>query len=70
MMFGAKVKYCITYKTNQRSFTIYRRKYQHNFKVPVVADNLEGCIGLEFESINMFLCTKIDVIKMYDNDKF
>lgn len=47
MMFGSKVRYCITYKTNQRSFVIYRRKYLHNFKVPVVGDNLEGSKGLE-----------------------
>ena len=47
MMFGAKVRYGITYKTNQKAFTIYRRKYEHNFKVPVVSDNLEGSKGLE-----------------------
>jgi len=36
MMFGSKVRYCITYKTNQKSFDIYRRKYEHDFRVNVV----------------------------------
>ena len=34
-MFGKKVRYGITYKTNQRSFDIYRRKFMHNLKVCV-----------------------------------
>lgn len=36
MMFGPKVRYCVTYKNNQRSFDIYRRKYEHDFTVPVI----------------------------------
>ena len=35
MMFGSKVRYGVTYKTNQKSFDIYRRKYWHEFKVPL-----------------------------------
>ena len=35
MMFGSKVRYGVTYKTNQRSFDIYRRKFQHDFKVSI-----------------------------------
>ena len=50
MMFGSKVKYGITYKTNQKSFVIYRRKYEHNFKVPVASENYEGAKGLEIKS--------------------
>jgi hypothetical protein len=36
MMFGSKVKYGITYKQNQKSFDIYRRRYEHDFMIPVV----------------------------------
>ena len=36
LMFGSKVRYGISYKTNQRSFQIYRRAYWHNFKVPIL----------------------------------
>ena len=67
MMFGSKVKYCITYKTNQRSFAIYRRKFLHNFKVTVSQENLEGSKGLEFPSMGIFLVTKIDKVIMYDS---
>ena len=31
MMFGSKVRYCVTYKTNQKSFDVYRRRFIHNF---------------------------------------
>ena len=70
MMFGSKVKYGITYKTNQRSFTIYRRKYLHNFKVPVIAENLESAKGLEIKSMDIFLVSKIDKVVMYDSLTF
>lgn len=70
MMFGSKVRYGITYKSNQRSFSIYRRKFQHNFNVPVKNDNLEGSIGLELQKHGAFLCTKIDRVLVYDSINF
>ena len=70
MMFGSKVKYGITYKTNQRSFDVYRRKYIHNFKVPVVDTNLEGSFGIDLTSINAFCVTQIDKIFLYDSNTF
>ena len=44
MMFGSQVKYGITYKVNQKSFDIHRRKYWHDFKVPqfLVQGGLSG----------------------------
>jgi len=60
MMFGAKVRYGITYKTNQRSFAIYRRKHMHNFKVPVVATNMEAAKGLELTTMDTFLVSRVD----------
>lgn len=33
MMFGKRVRYGITYKTNQTGFQVYRRKFMHNLKV-------------------------------------
>lgn len=35
MMYGVKGKYGITFKTNERSFDIYKRKYVHDYKVTV-----------------------------------
>ena len=70
MMFGSKVRYSVTYKTNQRSFDIYRRKYWHDFKVPVQSENLEGSIGIELKSMNCYLISKIDQVIIYDSDTF
>jgi len=70
MMFGSKVKYGITYKVNQRSFDIYRRKYEHDFRIPVVSQNLEGSIGVELTLHNAFIVTQIDKIYIYHAETF
>ena len=66
MMFGSKVRYGVTYKTNQKSFSIYRRKFEHNYKIPVDSSNLEGAKCIELVEHEMFLCTNVDKIIMYD----
>lgn len=55
MMFGSKVKYGITYKTNQKSFDVYRRKFEHDFRVNTVEMDLDGSRGLPIEDMNAFL---------------
>jgi hypothetical protein len=70
MMFGAKVRYCVAYKTNQRSFDVFRRKYEHDFKVNLSIENFEGAIGLELEDMNVFLVAKVDKVSMYDSNTF
>lgn len=70
MMFGSRVRYGITYKTNQKSFDIYRRKYEHSFKIPINSSNLEGAIGLELHTMDTFLVAKVDTISVYDTDTF
>ena len=50
MMFGARVRYGISYKQNQPGFQIYTRKYYHNFKVCLNTDNYEGAIGANLNS--------------------
>ena len=69
-MFGSKVRYAVTYKTNQRAFDIYRRKANHDFKVPITEENLEGSMGLELETMGTYLVTKIDQVIMYDSRTF
>ena len=70
MMFGKMVRYCITYKTNQKSFDIYRRKYMHNIRVCLNDGNFEGSKAIELISMNTFLVTQIDKVLMYDSDTF
>jgi hypothetical protein len=69
-MFGKRVRFCVTYKTNMRSFDVFRRKYQQNYKVPVNLDNLEGANLLELESLNQFIVTMRDKVTFYDMDSF
>lgn len=66
MMFGPQVKYGITYKSNEQSFDIYRKKYVHDYKVNTVAMNLDGSRGLPIESLDAFLVSKIDKIMFFD----
>ena len=70
MMFGSKVKYGITYKTNQKSFDVYRRKFEHDFRVTTVELDLDGSRGLPIEDMNAFLITKSDRIEFYDIDTY
>lgn len=55
MMFGSKVRYCITFKTNQKGFEVYRRKYEHNFKSLLYKANFEGSNGLQVTKTNRIL---------------
>jgi hypothetical protein len=70
MMFGKTVRYGITFKTNQRSFDIHRRKFEHDFRVNVVQGDLDGSRGLPIDTMNAFLVSMVDVIKFYDVDTF
>lgn len=49
---------------------IYRRKYEHNFKIPVVSENLEGSQCLELVRHDIFLCTNIDKVNVYHIESF
>jgi len=70
LMFGSKVRYGISYKTNQRSFQIYRRAYWHNFKCTILTENLEKSKALELEHLNKFIVTKTDKVTMYDSETY
>ena len=72
MMFGSRVRYGITYKTNQKAFTVYRRKFVHDFRVPISSENLEGSRGLDLSMHNppRILVSKIDKIFIIDAETF
>lgn len=55
MLFGSRVRYCITFKLNQKSFEVYKRKYVHDLKANVVKENLEGCKALAIPGLNLLL---------------
>lgn len=70
MMFGKRRLYCITYKTSQSGFYVYRKKYMHNLKVPVNSQSFEGAKILEIASMNVFLLTKMDRVLMFNVDTY
>lgn len=70
MMFGPKVKFCITYKNNEAGFDVYTRKFTHSLTANVIKDDLEGSHGLHIESMNAFLISKKDTIRMYDSQTY
>ena len=66
LIFGSRVRYGVAYKTNTRGFEIYTRKYEHDFKVNVHAQNLERENGLSIDTMGRILVSKIDHIAVYD----
>ena len=70
MMFGARVRYGITFKANQPGFQIYTRKYFHNFKVAVTNDNYEGAVGQNLQSMQAYVMAEKTKIGVFDNKEF
>lgn len=70
LMFGPEEKYGITYKLNERSFQVFSKKYEHDFSLKLIDEDLEGSKCLELPSMDMFLISKHDRIVMYDIDTF
>jgi hypothetical protein len=42
----------------------------HDFRVPIVIDNLEGSMGLDLTTMGIILVSKVDKIFMYDSKEF
>ena len=70
MMFGAKVRFGVTYKSNQPDFTIYSRKYYHNFKVTVDDKSHEGARGVSLKSMNQYIISQGIQLTIYDEYTF
>lgn len=54
IMFGARVRYGVSYKINQPGFTIYTRKYYHNFKITTTTTSHEGACGANIDIGNCY----------------
>lgn len=67
MMFGTKVRYCVTFKQNEARFTVWSRKYFHNFKVNLTGDNLEGAVGLNLVRSDQYVIGHDGKLKIYSN---
>ena len=70
MLFGRKVRNCITFKNNQPGFTIYKRKYYHNAKIQLTGDSYEGAIGQNLKSLSAYVMAERQRITISDNQTF
>jgi len=70
MMFGAKVRYGISFKANEPGFKIYTRKYFHNFKVAITTNNYEGAVGENMTKMGTYVMAEKTKIGVYDNKNF
>lgn len=66
MCIGRLNKFCVTYRINEKKFSIFRRKYQHNLRVKAHDDDYEGSMAVEVSSINCFMVTKKDKILIFE----
>jgi|TARA_B110000503_G_C6791187_1_gene267335 hypothetical protein len=66
MMFGARVRYGITFKANQPGFQVYSRKYFHNFKVAITTNNYEGSVGSNLSLMKSYVMAEKTKIGVYD----
>lgn len=71
IMIGPRVRYAVTYKAGEQSFDLYRRKYVHGFKVPVITqESFEGGICLDLPKVNSFVVAKLDQVRFFNNETF
>lgn len=66
MMFGAKVRFGVTFKQNQQDFSIWGRKYYHNFKVTITEMDLEGAVGANIPSSKQCVIAHGARVVVYD----
>lgn len=69
-MFGTRVRFGITYKTNQPGFQIFTRKSYHNFKVAINGNNFEGAEGANLSSMNSYIIAEKTKLEIYNDTSF
>ena len=57
-MFGSRVRFAISYKTNQPGLMVFTRNYFHNFKVTINTENYEGAIGLNMSTKRRYVMAR------------
>jgi hypothetical protein len=54
LLFGARVRYSIAFKSGETSFDIFTRRCYHNFKVCINTTSFEGASGVELGNYGRF----------------
>ena len=67
MMIGKRVKNAIAYKMNQKSFSVFQRKFHHNLRASVNDGNFAGSLAVEFITIHAIVLTALDKLLIFDD---
>jgi hypothetical protein len=69
IVFGqsSKERYCLTYRSNRRSFEIFRKKHNHSFKGMVIDEDLDKSLGVEMIRQGALLVSKKDTVMIIDS---
>jgi hypothetical protein len=70
LMFGRAVRYGVAYKTSEPGFRVWSRKYYHNFKVAIDAENYEGSQGVNLGSMNHYCIANQVHFTIFDEKTF
>jgi hypothetical protein len=71
MIFGPSKKgFCIAYSEHQEDFNVYTRKYHHNFKVSISDENLEGAVGANLNTSQMYIIADEREVAIYGMDDY
>ena len=64
MIFGRMQRNCITYRENDKEFTLYQRKYENSLRVCVDNSNYEGAKGIEILRKSQLLVQTKDKVQI------
>jgi hypothetical protein len=67
MMFGPRVRNGITFKQNFVGFTVWKRRFFHNFKVQISDKNFEGAVGCNLAKHSSYVIGIHKEIVIYDD---
>ena len=70
LVFGRKLKYCVTFKINQKGIDIYRRQYEHTFKGLINNEDFNNSSVIESKKLGSILISRKDKIMVYDSTDY
>lgn len=70
LMFASQNKYCISYKTGQIGFMIYRRKYHHKFLAELSDTPYFNCQACSISSSQQYMVTVKQKVYIFEQNGY
>ena len=67
MMVGKMVRNAIAFKMNQKSFSVFQKKFHHCLRAIVNDGNFAGSLAIEFITIHAIVLTAVDKLLIFDD---